>query len=44
MTTEGPAAFMATEQPRKKEPPMTVPSASMVICHGPSPLFFFFIF
>jgi hypothetical protein len=38
MMTEGPAARIATEEPRKKEPPMTVPNAIMVNCNADRPL------
>lgn len=34
---------MATEDPRKKEPPMTLPSAIIVSCQADNPLRSFFI-
>lgn len=34
---EGPAAFIATDDPRKKEPPITLPNAIIVSCHADNP-------
>jgi len=37
----GPAALIAMDDPRKKDPPTTVPKASMVNCQADNPSFSF---